>query len=93
MLFTSTYMGMIFVALAMGITKGIRTVYMNIVIPSYVPIERLAFASGIQMFVNGITIIGLGSILGKLTIYNEDVLLLLVTPFQFKFFFIYFLAT
>ncbi|KAL0884091.1 hypothetical protein ABMA27_016110 [Loxostege sticticalis] len=66
MLFTSTYMGMIFVALAMGITKGIRTVYMNIVIPSYVPIERLAFASGIQMFVNGITIIGLGSILGKI---------------------------
>ncbi|KAL4714454.1 hypothetical protein ACJJTC_017749 [Scirpophaga incertulas] len=66
MLFTTSYVGMLFVALAMGITKGVRTVYMNIVIPSYVPIERLAFASGIQMFVNGITIIGLGSILGRI---------------------------
>ncbi|XP_028163855.1 monocarboxylate transporter 9-like [Ostrinia furnacalis] len=66
MLFTTTYLGMIFVALAIGITKGLRTVYMNIVIPSYVPIERLAFASGIQMFLNGITIIGLGSVLGRI---------------------------
>ncbi|RVE48936.1 hypothetical protein evm_006398 [Chilo suppressalis] len=66
MLFTTSFMGMIFVALAMGITKGLRTVYMNIVIPSYIPIERLAFASGIQMFVNGITIIGLGSLLGRI---------------------------
>lgn len=66
MLFTNSFMGMVFVALAMGITKGLRTVYMNIVIPSYVPIERLPFASGIQMFVNGITIIALGTLLGKL---------------------------
>lgn len=66
MLFTTSFMGMMFVALAIGITKGLRTVYMNIVIPSYVPIERLAFASGIQMFVNGITIIGLGSLLGRI---------------------------
>ncbi|XP_026748201.2 monocarboxylate transporter 9-like isoform X1 [Galleria mellonella] len=65
MLFTTSFVGMLFVALGMGITKGLRTVYMNIVIPSYVPIERLAFASGIQMFVNGIIIILLGSILGK----------------------------
>ncbi|CAG9792114.1 unnamed protein product [Diatraea saccharalis] len=66
MLFTTSFIGMIFVALAMGITKGLRTVYMNIVIPSYIPLERLAFASGIQMFVNGITIIGLGSLLGRI---------------------------
>lgn len=65
MLFTNSFLGMIFVALAMGVTKGLRTVYMNIVIPSYVPIERLAFASGIQMFVNGIVIIVLGTVLGK----------------------------
>ncbi|XP_059061930.1 monocarboxylate transporter 9-like isoform X1 [Achroia grisella] len=65
MLFTTSFIGMLFVALGMGITKGLRTVYMNIVIPSYVPLERLPFASGIQMFVNGIIIILLGSILGK----------------------------
>ncbi|KAJ0179466.1 hypothetical protein K1T71_005178 [Dendrolimus kikuchii] len=66
MLFTTSFTGMIFVALALGISKSVRTVYMNIVIPSYVPIERLAFASGIQMFFNGITIFTLGSILGRI---------------------------
>ncbi|XP_063379810.1 monocarboxylate transporter 9-like [Cydia fagiglandana] len=65
MLFTTSFIGMIFVALAMGITKGVRTVYMNVVIPNYVPLERLPFASGIQMFFNGIIIITLGTVLGK----------------------------
>ncbi|VVC91673.1 unnamed protein product [Leptidea sinapis] len=66
MLFTTSFLGMVFVALAMGITKGVRTVYMNIVIPSYVPLERLPFASGIQMFFNGIVIITIGSLLGRI---------------------------
>lgn len=65
MLVTTSFTGMLFVSLAIGVTKGIRTVYMNIVIPSYVPLERLPFASGIQMFFNGIVIITLGSLLGK----------------------------
>lgn len=65
MLFTTSFSGMLFVALAMGVTKGVRTVYLNIIIPSYVPIERLAFAYGIQMFFNGIIIISIGSLLGK----------------------------
>ncbi|XP_068628093.1 uncharacterized protein [Battus philenor] len=63
MLFTTSFIGMLFVALAIGITKGVRTVYMNIIIPSYVPLERLPFASGIQMFFNGIVIITVGSLL------------------------------
>lgn len=66
MLFTTTFTEMLFVALAMGVTKGVRTVYINIIIPSYVPIERLPFASGIQMFFNGIVIITIGSLLGEL---------------------------
>ncbi|CAK1578567.1 unnamed protein product [Parnassius mnemosyne] len=66
MLFTTSFTGMLFVAIAIGITKGVRTVYMNIVIPSYVPLERLPFASGIQMFFNGIVIITLGSLLGRI---------------------------
>ncbi|XP_052738138.1 uncharacterized protein LOC112045998 [Bicyclus anynana] len=65
MLFTTTFTEMLFVALAMGVTKGVRTVYMNIIIPSYVPLERLPFASGIQMFLNGIIIITIGSLLGR----------------------------
>ncbi|XP_072941886.1 uncharacterized protein [Epargyreus clarus] len=66
MLFTTSFTGMLFVALAMGVTKGVRTVYMNIIIPSYVPLERLPFASGIQMFFNGIVIITIGSLLGRI---------------------------
>ncbi|XP_049865094.1 monocarboxylate transporter 9-like [Pectinophora gossypiella] len=66
MLFTSSFVGMLLVALALGITKGVRTVYMNIVIPNHVPLERLPFASGIQMFFNGIIIITIGSLLGRL---------------------------
>ncbi|XP_069355288.1 uncharacterized protein [Maniola hyperantus] len=70
MLFTTTFTGMLFVALAIGITKGVRTVYMNIIIPSYVPLERLPFASGIQMFFNGIVIITIGSLLGRIRDYS-----------------------
>lgn len=55
---------MVIVAVAMGIAKGIRTVYMSLVIPSYIPIERLASASGIQMFTNGIFLLLLGPVLG-----------------------------
>ncbi|XP_046978689.1 uncharacterized protein LOC124544261 [Vanessa cardui] len=65
MLFTTTFSGMLFVAFLMGVTKGIRTVYMNIIIPSYVPLERLPFASGIQMLCNGIVITTIGSLLGR----------------------------
>ncbi|XP_045487948.1 monocarboxylate transporter 9-like [Pieris rapae] len=66
MLFTTSFLGMVLVGLAIGITKGVRTVYMNIIIPSYVPLERLPFASGIQMFFNGIVIITIGSSLGRI---------------------------
>lgn len=65
MLFTSSFIGMLVVALALGITKALRTVYVNIVIPSYVPLHRLAFASGLQMFFSGVTIFTVGSLLTR----------------------------
>lgn len=65
MLFTTSFLGMIFVSVALGITKAMRTVYVNIVIPNYVPLHRLAFASGIQMFFSGITIFTIGSLLTR----------------------------
>jgi hypothetical protein len=52
------------VAVALGVAKGVRTVYMTIVIPSYVPIERLAAASGIQMVVNGMLLMAFGPLIG-----------------------------
>lgn len=54
----------LWIAVALGIAKGVRTVYMNLVIPTSVPLERLAAASGLQMVVNGIFILIGGPILG-----------------------------
>lgn len=56
---------MILIGLALGIAKGVRTVYMTMIIPNYVPIERLPYASGIQMVTNGIIIMLLGPLLGR----------------------------
>jgi len=53
------------VAVALGVSKGVRTVYMSLVIPSYVPIERLAAAAGIQMVVNGILLMAFGPLIGQ----------------------------
>lgn len=64
LLFTD-YTSLLGVALALGIAKGVRTVYMSLVIPSYVPIERLASASGLQMMMNGVFILIGGPALGK----------------------------
>lgn len=61
---------MLIIAAIMGIAKGIRSVYITLVIPSYIPIERLAAASGIQMFTNGIMMISMGPLLGRLQIFS-----------------------
>lgn len=57
---------MLIIAGVMGIAKGIRSVYITLVIPSYIPIDRLAAASGFQMFVNGVMMISMGPVLGEL---------------------------
>ena len=54
-----------FVAFGLGIAKGVRTVYMTLVIPSYVPLERLPNASSIQSLVNGTLLMIAGPILGN----------------------------
>lgn len=54
----------LWIAVALGIAKGVRTVYMSLVIPSSVPLERLAAAAGLQMVVNGVFILIGGPILG-----------------------------
>lgn len=64
MLLTSDYVGMMMICTALGVAKGIRSVYMSIVIPSYIPIERLASASAIQLFGNGIVMMCFGPVLG-----------------------------
>lgn len=64
MLLTSDYIEMIIICSALGVAKGIRSVYMSIVIPSYIPIDRLASASAIQLFGNGVVMMCIGPVLG-----------------------------
>lgn len=61
----STYQGMLCVCIALGLAKGVRTVYMSLVIPTHVPIERLAAASGLQMVTNGAVLLIFGPIVGE----------------------------
>lgn len=53
------------VAVALGAAKGIRIVYFPLVIPTYVSIERFACANGLQMVINGFTLITIGPAVGK----------------------------
>lgn len=64
MMLTSDYIWMLVICSALGVAKGIRSVYMSIVIPSYIPIDRLASASAIQLFGNGIVMMCVGPALG-----------------------------
>lgn len=64
MMFATDQQSMLIVCAALGVGKGIRSVYMSIVVPSYIPLERLASASAIQLFVNGLVMMVIGPILG-----------------------------
>lgn len=66
MVYAATQTQMLIVVVLLGIGKGIRSVYMSIVIPSYIPLDRLASASALQLFLNGIVILCFGPIAGKL---------------------------
>ncbi|XP_015183571.1 PREDICTED: uncharacterized protein LOC107070156 [Polistes dominula] len=64
LIFTRSLTEVIIVAVGLGIAKGIRSVYMTLVIPSYVPIKDLHYASAIQMTVNGFIMLSAGPLLG-----------------------------
>nr|CAD7424950.1 unnamed protein product [Timema monikensis] len=64
LIFFRTFESVLIVSIGLGVAKGVRTVYMALVIPSYVPIERLAAASGLQMVVNGVFLLVFGPFLG-----------------------------
>lgn len=61
---TDSYQGILIVAIGMGLAKGVRQVYMSCIIPSYIPLDRLAAASGIQMVANGVVLLSMGSSIG-----------------------------
>ncbi|XP_022901449.2 monocarboxylate transporter 14-like [Onthophagus taurus] len=64
LLWTNDYYPLLCVAIGLGVVKGFKIVYWSLVMPNYVPIERLGAALGIQMTVNGICIWIGGPVIG-----------------------------
>ncbi|CAK9821507.1 Monocarboxylate transporter 14 [Anthophora retusa] len=60
----NSYVVVICVALIIGVAKGTKAVFQALIIPDYVPLERLPAASGMQMVCNGILSITIGPIIG-----------------------------
>ncbi|XP_014487672.1 PREDICTED: uncharacterized protein LOC106751306 isoform X3 [Dinoponera quadriceps] len=60
----NSYVVVIVVSLIVGVAKGTKAVFQALIIPDYVPLERLPAASGIQMVCNGILSISVGPIIG-----------------------------
>ncbi|XP_076243570.1 monocarboxylate transporter 14 isoform X2 [Calliopsis andreniformis] len=60
----NTFIAVICVALIIGVSKGTKAVFQALIIPDYVPLERLPAASGMQMVCNGILSIAIGPIIG-----------------------------
>lgn len=61
----NSYVIVIGVSLIVGLSKGTKAVFQALIIPDYVPLEKLPSASGIQMVCNGILSIIMGPIIGK----------------------------
>lgn len=71
--------------LVIGVSKGIRTVYSGLIIPNYVPLDRLPCAFGLQNVSNGIFVLAFGPLLGNLEtliFYNFESVL--VNPFHLR---------
>ncbi|XP_063374718.1 uncharacterized protein LOC134662428 [Cydia amplana] len=59
-----TYSVVLLVAVMIGFGKGLRTVFMALVIPTHVPLHKLPGATGIQLLTAGIAYLVLGPIVG-----------------------------
>ncbi|XP_038213263.1 uncharacterized protein LOC119833348 [Zerene cesonia] len=58
------YTIVLLVAVMIGFGKGLRTVFMALVIPTHVPLQKLPGATGIQLLTAGIVYLSLGPVVG-----------------------------
>lgn len=56
--------GLVIIGIMLGFGKGCRTVHMSVVVPDYVPIEKLPYAAGIQMMVNSMNFLFVVPLIG-----------------------------
>ncbi|XP_046748817.1 uncharacterized protein LOC124412739 [Diprion similis] len=81
----SGFRSVVIIGFGLGVAKGVRSVYMSLTLASYVPIQKLASATGIQMVTNGIILLILGPLLGLLRdkTGNYDLCLLFINGITF----------
>lgn len=70
-----SYSAGLVVAVIIGAGKGLRTIFMALVIPGHVSLERLPAASGLQLATSGLLFLVLGPAVGKSTIKSNDIAL------------------
>lgn len=66
MAYWQDYTVIILVAFIIGFGKGLRTVFMALVIPTHVPLHKLPGASGLQLMTAGIVYLALGPVVGMI---------------------------
>ncbi|XP_044254557.1 monocarboxylate transporter 12-like [Tribolium madens] len=64
LLISTHFYAILGIAAGLGIAKGVRRVYVGLIIPSHVTLEKLPSASGMEMMANGFCILTGGFILG-----------------------------
>lgn len=60
-----TYTMILLVAVIIGFGKGLRTVFIALVIPTHVPLHKLPGATGIQLLTAGIVYLSFGPVVGE----------------------------
>lgn len=62
----NAYLYYIPIGILIGFGKALRTIFMALVIPSYVPLTRLPAATGLQLLTTGMFCLGFGPAFGKI---------------------------
>lgn len=60
------YVGLLLLAVVLGVTKGVRAVFYNLVVPDNVDFEQLASAIGLQAVFTGVFLLINGPVIGLL---------------------------
>ncbi|XP_017869450.1 PREDICTED: uncharacterized protein LOC108618054 [Drosophila arizonae] len=61
---TPSYMGILASFIWIGLCKGVRTIFWPLIIPGYVPLNRLPGASGLQLLITGLFTLIFGPFVG-----------------------------
>lgn len=64
-IFYSSRAAIFFCTSLIGLAKGIKAVYQSVIIPKYVPLDKLPAANGLNMLMTGAATLALGPIIGK----------------------------